>query len=208
VLRHKVILPETLIMKPLVYIFASAIVLLLTLSSCGKFKFPEYPQGEIPNWTDTVATSGKAYNMYYSLAKGNAVVLDFSAMWCSPCITTSPQVDSVFTYFGNGGSNVKVFEFLFQNPSALPSDSSDLSNWETSLNLSMPGFYDCQDTFNEYEITYGSSIPIILVFIPNEDAEDPGNSTLVYDYANGLGVTGGLSTIYPDIKAVLEANGF
>jgi len=47
-------------MKLLGYISTAVVVLMLTLSSCNKFEFPEYPAGPIPNWTDTVETTGKA----------------------------------------------------------------------------------------------------------------------------------------------------
>ena len=167
-----------------------------------------YPLGQIPDWTNTTnAANPTLYNMYNLLAQGNVVIIDFSAMWCTPCYATTPAVDSLFIEYGNGTNSVKVFEFLFQDPTSSDTDSLDLYNWETAFtpNLSVPGFYNCSSTYINYMNVYGSAIPLILVFLPN--SSDPGNSTLVYNYSSGLGVTGS-GTVYSDIKSILDLNGF
>ncbi len=156
--------------------------------------------GQIPDWTETTC-DGTTYNMYTELQNGNAVVLDFGAMWCQPCAITAPELDTVWQHYDFGTMNVKVFGFLFEDNSGSIADCSDLNAWESNLNLTYPGFANTNviNIYAQYNSLYGNnSIPLILLFIP--DMNDPGNSALVYNYSGG--------DVYTGITSALSNNNF
>ena len=45
--------------------------------------------GQVPDWTQTTC-DGTEYNMQDELDKGNAVLIDFTAMWCTYVIALLP----------------------------------------------------------------------------------------------------------------------
>ena len=161
-------------------------------------------KAQIPNWTKT-SINGTTYSMYTMLSESSAIVLDFSAIWCGPCHASMQELQTVWEYFGQGTMNVKVFDFLFQDAAGNPTDSADLSNWNTNLGITFPGFYDCIPEYTNYtEYAAGAAIPMVLVFIPN--VSDPGSSTLVYNSISGLGnLTGDMSD---DVITALGNNNF
>lgn len=161
---------------------------------------------QVPNWKLTSASDGIEYEMHQLLAQGNAVIIDFSSSWCGPCIKNAPELEAIYQAYGSGTMNVKVFDFLLQNTSFMKADSTDLYQWESQLNLSYPGFVDVDNVYLDYNSLYngGGSIPLILVFIPNQT--NPALSTLVYNFITGLGVNS--NDVSDDIHAALSANGF
>lgn len=161
---------------------------------------------QIPNWTET-SCNGNNYEMYNELANGNVVILDFSAIWCTPCTIITPELQTIWENYGEGTLGVMVFDFLTQDQSTNEADCLDMDFWESNLSLTYPGFANpnVNSIYTEYNSLYGnSSIPLILIFIPN--VNDPGASELVYNYAEDLSSSSG--DISDDIMAVLTENGY
>ncbi len=160
---------------------------------------------QVPNWTKTTCDNN-SYTMHTELAAGNAVVIEFSASWCSICNNVAPEIQQVWKDFGQGSNQVKVFGFLRDgNTFGVASTCADLSAWDTKHNITFPGFANINDVFNAYDSKYGNGgLPIVLVFIPN--ISNPGTSTLVYDYGAQLGTSTG--DVSKDITNVLKQNGF
>ncbi|MDC0257205.1 thioredoxin domain-containing protein [Crocinitomicaceae bacterium] len=161
--------------------------------------------GQVPNWTETSCNTN-SYTMHDELSAGNAVILDFGAVWCGPCQMTAPELEAVWQAFDQGNLGVKVFGFLIQDASIQNTDCADVAAWDQGLNLTYPGFADCMDIYTDYDTQYngGGAIPLILVFVP--DQNNPGQSTLVYNYITGLGASSG--DISDDIMTVLADNGY
>ena len=159
---------------------------------------------QVPDWTKT-SCDGIQYNMHSELANGNAVLLDFSAMWCGPCNQLAPELEQVNQAFGAGTANVKVFGFLFENYQFNTTNCTDIDQWDQNHQLTFPSFTDCFNEYWIYDAEYGaSSIPLILLFLPNEN--NPGASTLVLNSITGLGLS--TNDLSNDIINILGNNGF
>ena len=170
--------------------------LLIALFVCN-FTFAQ------PDWTYTSCDEDAPteFNMTTLLSEGNVVIIDFSAMWCGPCITNAPKLEAIWQDYNMGADNLWVFDFLIQDLSGAATDCDDIHTWETDLDLTYPGFADCSPLYGTYDALYGAGyIPLILVFLPNED----GTGELVYDNITGIGVVTGDVGI--DIRAILDAN--
>ena len=161
--------------------------------------------GQVPNWT-AQSCNTNTYIMHDELSSGNAVIVDFGAVWCAPCQSTAPELEMVWQAFGQGNLGVKVFGFLIQDQFNQNTDCADVEAWEQALGLTYPGFANCTDIYTDYDAEYNANggIPLILVFVP--DLNNPSQSTLVYNYATGLGSTTG--DVSDDIIAVLGENGY
>ena len=164
--------------------------------------------GQVPDWTKATCNAPTVlYGMHQELAAGNAVVMDFASIWCSPCVMDAPQIELIHQQFGAGNGNVKVFGFLLEDQNHNAADCADVDYWTQGISWTFPTFNEAQSIFNTYRNTYNPSnggIPYTLVFIP--DSEFPENSQLVYNNATGLG--NGPGDIAQDIAALLNANGF
>ncbi len=91
---------------------------------------------QVPDWTASTCNQ-VYYNMYTELAAGNAVILDFAGMWCPPCQTTCPELDTVWQQYASGSGGVKVFEFLIQDASYNTADCADWTcNKKVDIRLS------------------------------------------------------------------------
>jgi thiol-disulfide isomerase/thioredoxin len=159
---------------------------------------------QVPDWTKT-SCDGIQYNMHSELANGNAVLLDFSAMWCGSCNQLAPEIEQVHQAFGASTANVKVFGFLIEDSQGNVANCADIDQWDQNHQLTFPSFADCYNEYGIYDAEYGaSSIPLILLFLPNEN--DPGASTLVLNSITGLGLS--TNDLSNDIINILGNNGF
>ncbi len=175
----------------------STFTLLFTLTIAFYF-------AQVPDWTKT-SCDGVQYNMHSELANGNAILLDFSAMWCGSCNQLAPEIEQVHQAFGAGTANVKVFGFLIEDFQGNVADCADINQWDQNHNLTFPTFNDCYNEYGIYDAEYGASaIPLILLFLPNEN--NPGSSTLVLNYITGLGLS--TNDLSNDIINILGNNGF
>ena len=159
---------------------------------------------QIPNWTET-SCDGVQYNMYTELQNGNAVILDFGSAWCGPCNITAPELQTIWSNYGEGTMGVKVFEFFLQDLNSNQADCSDLAFWEYQHSLTFPGFANANvnNIYSQYYTLYGSGLPLILMFIPN--TIDPGASTLVYTFPENLSSNDQLAE---ELTSILSENSF
>ena len=83
---------------------------------------------QIPDWTKSTC-DGTEYNMRTELNRGNAVLMDFSAMWCTPCNIIAPETEQTWQNFDSGNNHLMVFGFLYQDNSFNISDCHDQQTW-------------------------------------------------------------------------------
>ncbi len=136
---------------------------------------------QVPDWTKSTC-EGSEYNMMNELNNGNAVLMDFSAMWSTPSNTNAPKTEALWQEFGAGENQLKVFGFLYQDNSFNIADCYDEFTWTTAHGLTYPAFTDIEDILFEYanEYTDGGSVglPWLLLFLPGYS--DLSNEVLAY----------------------------
>ena len=146
---------------------------------------------QVPNWTKETCSleSGVApvsYEMYNELASGNAVVVEFSAMWCSACNSSAQYVEEFWQEWKD--HQVKVFSFLYQDQNSDPTDCDDANAWITTHGLTHPTFVDCYDVLEDYFYAFGDTVtgqiglPWYLLFFP--DFENHSSSPLMSQNMN------------------------
>ena len=137
------------------------------------FSFAIIAYSQVPDWTKSTC-DGTEYNMRTELTNGNAVLLDFSAMWCGPCNAIAPATEELYQSFGAGNNHVQVFGFLYQDNSFNITDCHDEIIWTTAHVLTYPEFTDIEDILFEYADAYADNgsvgFPWLLLFLP-EDSE-------------------------------------
>ena len=88
----------------------------------------------VPNWTKTESQGIDTYTLHDVLAAGNAVILDFMATWCPPCVTSTPALESIWQDYGMGTKKLYIF-------------GMDVDNTETNAQI------------NAFKATYGATYP-------------------------------------------------
>ena len=141
----------------------------------------------IPNWTMT-DSYGNSITLHDELAQGKMVVLDFMASWCTPCASSTPELNTMYVnHTTNGMDNLNVFGITIES-----TDNTTVIN-----NLGWGGTYPKfpftatnYDQYNHYESTLGlgsGGIPFFIMICPNKT--DPGNSTIIQSdvgFSSGL----------------------
>lgn len=103
------------------------------LSSCAPKFNPDNPpwdscygsSGEHPcdfTLKDQDGNEVRLYDYY-----GKVIILDFSTMWCGPCISAAKSIDATVAKFGE--ENVAYITVLIENSFGKDPDSRDLENW-------------------------------------------------------------------------------
>jgi peroxiredoxin len=137
---------------------------------------------QVPDWTKETCEP-ISYNMYEELAANKAVLIEFSAMWCSACNQEAGNLQNLWQDYKNEEYYFSQFCFLFEDLNNSTTDCNEGESWISTHGLTFPVFVNCTDVLNayydEYIQTGGYAIPWILLFLP--DAENQGQSTVAYD---------------------------
>lgn len=152
---------------------------------------------QLPNFIKADC-NGVNHNLYSDLEAGNAVILDFSAVWCPPCNLSSPLLEQLYAEFSSGQCKVKQYLILFDGP--VPNGGSNCTNGSKYANfhdLTFPVITDIENSlveqyFDLYDLVNGqplenvNGIPMFLIILPN--TSDPANSIVktIIGYAPNL----------------------
>lgn len=126
---------------------------------------------QIPDWTKSTC-DGTEYNMRTELNRGNAVLMDFSAMWCTPCNVIAPATEETWQNFDAGNNHLMVFGFLYQDNSFNITDCHDAQTWTLAHGITYPEFTDIEDILFEYADAFSTDgsvgFPWLLLFLPKD----------------------------------------
>ncbi len=59
--------------------------------------------------------------------RGNVILLNFSAMWCVPCIAEAPALVRIYNNYRQNG--LVVVQCIYQDEDGNPADLADLGRW-------------------------------------------------------------------------------
>ncbi len=66
--------------------------------------------------------------------KGKVILLNISAMWCSPCRSEASELMEVYNTYKERG--LEIVQCIYQNEEGNSSDQSDINRWINEFNLS------------------------------------------------------------------------
>ena len=138
---------------------------------------------QVPDWTQYTCDAN-GYSMYTELSKGKAVLLSFSNQWSPASAETASKTEDLWQNMMS--ENVKVFGFLNEDQDFNTADCDDADVWATVNGITYPTFINIENVLgnyiNKYTTNGAVNLPWLLLFFP--DAENPGNSMLVYSGNN------------------------
>ena len=102
------------------------------------------PKVEIPTWDECsnelgqhpcdfkmMDQNGKQVNLYDHY--GKVIILDFSAMWCAPCMMAAMDADEIVKKFGE--DNVVYITVLIENSSGVDPIQKNLEDWAEAFGI-------------------------------------------------------------------------
>jgi thiol-disulfide isomerase/thioredoxin len=136
----------------------------------------------VPNFSLT-DSYGTQHNLYETIEKGDVVLLDFMASWCTPCMTSTPEINSLWEDYGEGLSGFQTY--------AITTESTD--NNSVMNNLGWGGFYpkfpftdQGYNLYAHYNSLYGEDgIPLFIMICP--DVNNPGFSEVTFSLVGWAG---------------------
>ncbi|PKR82151.1 hypothetical protein CW751_02095 [Brumimicrobium salinarum] len=144
----------------------------------------------IPQYIAT-DSEGNSFNLHDRLSNGQAIVLDFMASWCNPCLQSTPALSEFIENNGSGQGDVEALAITVEQTD----DASVLNglNWNGGF-YEYPKFPYSATNVQHYshyasnhELNAGGSIPFFLLICP--DVQNPELSTIVKSdegYSNGM----------------------
>ncbi len=90
---------------------------------------------------------------------GKVILLNFSAMWCSPCIAEAPELMELYNTYKEQG--LEIVQCLFQDELGEPADITDMGRWIEDFGITFTVIGDTDSsTVEAYNF---SSIPFNVI---------------------------------------------
>ncbi len=119
-------------MKKTLILLIATVMVLSVLTSCKKNSSADSEPAVVGVRVGNIATSftetdsqGDSFTL--ESLRGNVILLNFSAMWCTPCRAEAIHLMDLYnTYHQNG---LEIVQCIYQDEDGNPTDASDIGRW-------------------------------------------------------------------------------